>query len=241
MAIVHSYALTWNEEYLVKYYLRYYSEFCDKIVIYDNESTDRTPEIVRSCPKAELRTWSSNNQINENFYLDIKESCYKESRGIADWVIVGDCDEFVFHPNLSEKLEFYKQTGVTIPKVQGYEMTPNCKIDPDANLPFVYQRGMPYPALCKRMIFNPNLDITYSAGCHDILNITKGAIDSEDSLYMLHYKKLNLQYYIERNRLLRTRLSSFNINHNYGIHYNWTPAQMESEYNQVLADSIQIF
>jgi len=69
---IELYAVAWNEEKIIEYFLRYYSAFCDKIVIYDNESTDRTPEIVRSYPNTELRSWSSNNQINENLYLVMK-------------------------------------------------------------------------------------------------------------------------------------------------------------------------
>src|SRR6516165_10860911 len=139
--VIHLYALAWNEEVIMPYFLRYYSDFCDKIVIYDNESTDKTVEIVNSFPNTEIRSWNSNNQIDDHLYLRVKNNCYKESRGIADWVIVGDADEFLFHPNLKERLEYYKEAGITLPKVTGYDMVPNCELDPSANLPYVYRRG----------------------------------------------------------------------------------------------------
>ena len=207
----------------------------------DNESTDKTPEIVKACPKAELRTWSSNNEINENFYLDIKQNCYKESRGIADWVIVGDVDEFIFHPNLLEQLDFYKNKGITLPKVSGYEIVPNCELDPNVNLPFEYQSGTRAINFDKRMIFNPSLDVQFSAGCHTLINAQNGVVESEDNLYLMHFKKLNLQYYINRHTLLGTRLSAFNIQNRMGFHYKWSPEQMTAEYNQVLNDSKPIF
>jgi glycosyltransferase involved in cell wall biosynthesis len=238
---IHAYAIAWNEEIIMPYFLRYYSEFCDRIVIYDNESTDRTPEIVRACPKAELRSWSSNNEINENFYLDIKQTCYKESRGEADWVIVGDADEFLFHPYLAERLEFYKNTGVTLPKVTGYEIVPNCEIDPNANLPFVYQKGTRAASFDKKLIFNPNLEMQFAPGCHTMTNSPAGVVESQDSLYLMHFKKLNLPYYISRHTLLGTRLSEFNLRRGYAFHYRWTPEQLAAEYNQVLSQSQQIF
>jgi len=238
---IHVYAIAWNEEVIMPYFLRYYSEFCDKIVIYDNESTDRTPEIVRACPKAEIRSWSSNNEINEHRYVEIKQSCYKESRGEADWVLVCDVDEFLFHPQLSERLEFYKNTGVTLPKVTGYEIVPNCELKPDENLPFVYQNGARAVSFDKRMIFNPNLDIRYAAGCHSLTNTPSGMVESNDSLYLMHFKKLNLPYYISRHTLLGTRLSNFNKQNRWAFHYQWTPEQMTAEYNQVLGSCKPIF
>ncbi len=238
---VHSYAISWNEELLMPYYLKFYSEFCDKIIIYDNESTDRTPEIIKACPKAELRSWNSNNEINENNYVKIKQSCYKEARGEADWVIVGDVDEFIFHPNLLEKLEYYKKIGVTLPKVTGYEIVPNCELNPDDNLPFVYQNGARATSFDKRMIFNPKLDINFSAGCHTLVNMPVGSVESFDTLYLMHFKKLNLQYYINRTTLLGKRLSEYNKSRNYAFHYQWTPEQITTEYNQVLNACKPIF
>jgi glycosyltransferase involved in cell wall biosynthesis len=238
---IHLYALAFNEEVILPFFLKYYSDFCDKIVIYDNESTDRTPEIVRSFPNTELRSWSSNNQIDENLYLNIKNQAYKESRGIADWVIVGDADEFIFHPNLSERLQHYTDTGITLPKVVGYEMVPNCELDPNVNLPFVYQNGTRASSFDKRMIFNPKLDIQFVAGCHGLVGSPSGIVESSDHLYLMHYKKLNLPYYVNRHTLLGTRLSESNRRNHWGFHYIWSPEQMTAEYNQVLSASGPIF
>jgi glycosyltransferase involved in cell wall biosynthesis len=237
---IHVYAIAWNEEVIMPYFLRYYSEFCDRIVIYDNESTDRTPEIVRACPNAEIRSWSG-NEINEYRYLEIKQSCYRDSRGEADWVIVCDADEFLFHPNIVERLEFYKNTGVTLPKVTGYEIVPNCELKPEENLPYVYQSGARATNFDKRMIFNPKLDVQFAPGCHTLSNHPAGVVESSDSLTLMHFKKLNLPYYISRHTLLGTRLSQYNIQNRFAFHYLWTPEQLTNEYNQVLSSCKPIF
>ena len=141
--VTHLYAISWNEEIIMPYFLRHYSQFCDKMVIFDNESTDSTPDIVKSFPKAELRSWSSNNQLNDMLYLVIKNNAYKESRGIADWVIVCDSDEFLYHPKIVQLLEAYKKIGINFPKVEGFDMIPNATLGPNDVLPDLYKMGMP--------------------------------------------------------------------------------------------------
>jgi glycosyltransferase involved in cell wall biosynthesis len=37
-----------NEERFLPYFLRHYSTFCDKIFIFDNCSTDKSKEIIKS-------------------------------------------------------------------------------------------------------------------------------------------------------------------------------------------------
>ncbi|HEY3372002.1 MAG TPA: glycosyltransferase family 2 protein, partial [Prolixibacteraceae bacterium] len=90
MSIIHYYTLCWNEERILSMVLDYYSEFCESMVVMDNESDDNSPSIIHSYPKATVRTYSSNGQIRDDIYLEIKNNVWKESRGKADWVIICD-------------------------------------------------------------------------------------------------------------------------------------------------------
>ena len=40
------YTITYNEELMLPHFIKHYKQFCDKIVVYDNMSTDRTKEIA---------------------------------------------------------------------------------------------------------------------------------------------------------------------------------------------------
>ena len=93
MSVVHYYILCWNEERILPQVLDHYSKFCQKMVVMDNESDDRSVEIIQSYPNAEVRTYQSNSQIRNDIYLEIKNNIWKESRGKADWVIVCVCYE----------------------------------------------------------------------------------------------------------------------------------------------------
>jgi glycosyltransferase involved in cell wall biosynthesis len=86
------------------------------MVVMDNESDDRSVEIIQSYPNAEVRTYQSNSQIRNDIYLEIKNNIWKESRGKADWVIVCDTDEVLFHPDIANKLDELKEKGYSIVK-----------------------------------------------------------------------------------------------------------------------------
>ena len=230
---IHLYSIAWNEAVIMPHFMRHYRKFCEKITVYDNESTDQTADIVRQMG-GEVKSWSSNNQINDLMYLEIKQNAYKESRGKADWVIVCDSDEFLYHPNFLGKLYEYKSSGINFPKIEGYEMIPDCKINSGDDLPSVYKQGVRFANLDKRAIFNPKLDINYTIGCHGS-NIPVDAIESTNSeIKMLQYKMLNLDYFINRHQLLGSRLSEVNRKNNWGLHYMWTPERMKEEYNRFL-------
>ena len=166
--IIHSHILAYNEEKILPFTLDYYSNICDKIFIHDNMSTDSSDEIYKKYPKVTVLKWNSNNQIDENNYLKIKNEEYKKYSRDADWVIVCDCDEFLYHESLLNKLKEYYDKGVTIPYVVGYEMISETFPNYDGEL-ITEKIKIGYgeaPELSKHVVFNPKIDIRYSTGAH---------------------------------------------------------------------------
>lgn len=232
---IHLYTLAWNEERILPHFFRHYTKFCERIVVFDNESTDATPDIIRACPQAEHRVWSSNNQVNDQMYLDIKNTAYHESRGTADWVIVCDADEFLYHPSLLDKLASYQRWGINLPRVKGFDMLPRTMpLDTD-DLPLVHREGIPDKWMNKRVIFRPELDIRYNPGAHSIAKPAGARSSLMPSLKLLHYKMLSLPYYMQRHRMLGERLSELNRMNGWGQHYLYAPEQMTKEYEDAAA------
>ena len=52
----------------------------------------------------------------------LSNECWKASRGLADWVIVTDIDEHLYHSDLSTLLIRYKAQGTTFIPALGYQM-----------------------------------------------------------------------------------------------------------------------
>jgi hypothetical protein len=219
---IHSHILAWNEEKILPYTLDYYSTFCEKIFIYDNMSDDNSDEIYKRYPKVEVIKWDSNNEINEINYIKLKTESYKErSRNQnVDWVIVCDCDEFLYHPNLIDVLVDYKNKGITVPKVCGHDMVSEIFPEYDEKLLVdkVKVGSQRYQPMCKNIIFNPNLDVNYGIGAHSF-DCVNAVFSETEELKLLHYKFLGKDYvkklYIDRAK----RLSSFNKQNKFGEHY----------------------
>ena len=219
---IHAHILSWNEEKILPYTLDHYSNICSKIFIHDNMSTDNSDQIYAKYPKVTVLKWDSGNEIHEMNYVNIKSKAYKEhSRGEdVDWVIVCDCDEFLYHENLMEKLEEYKRIGVTVPRIDGHDMVSNefPEYDGQPLTDKVKIGSDTYGPMCKNIIFDPRLEVQYGIGGHTFGS--NGAVFSENAeLKLLHYKFLGKDY-VKRAYVARAkRLSEFNKQNRFGEHY----------------------
>jgi hypothetical protein len=241
MSIVHYYSLCWNEEKILPFVLDYYSEFCEKIVIMDNESDDNSHSIIGLFPNATFRTYTTNGKIRDDIYLDIKNNIWKESRGKADWVIVCDTDEILFHPSLIEKLDELKCQGVSIIRPFGFDMY--SKSFPTESLLEIKNGISDNRHLRKCIIFNPNMieEINYKAGCHKCYPKGKVKYYQKADFKLLHYKNLGLEYVINRYEIFRKRLSEFNLENKLGKHYLSEKDEISKRFYKNLSGSANVF
>lgn len=222
---IHAYIIAWNEAKILRYTLDHYSQFCDKITVYDNMSTDESDSIYEEYDVKVVKWNTPDKKYNDVTLAEMKSNIYKASRGKADWVIVCDCDEYLYHPNLLEKLQEYKDAGITMPKIDGHDMCSETFPEYDGELltDKVKIGSETYGPMCKNIVFNPTLDITYQPGAHS--NQTPNATFSKDAeLKLLHYKFLGKEYVLSRYNNLADQLSDFNLKT--GLSGHWTRPPM---------------
>lgn len=220
--IVHYYAVCWNEEKILPFVFDHYSPFVDHFTIYDNHSSDNTIGIINSRNDTTVIEFDSDG-FCDNIHNNIKNTCWKKSRGRADYVIVCDIDEFLYHPNITQLLSELRHKKISVIKPTGYNMYSTSYPDHCSDIPLTHQitTGLRSPLFDKCILFNPHavVEINYKPGAHECHPWGKIKISTESGIKLLHYKNLGIDYLLGRNRQYVQRLSKDNIENQYGIEY----------------------
>ena len=271
--LIDAYIVCWNEEKLLPFTLDYYSSFCDTIHLLDNHSSDDSLKIAATYPKVKVTQWQC--EEGPDVYDDrsttiIKSFAYEDLNKGADWVCIVDCDEFLYHPRIREKLEEYMYAGITLPRTRGYEMI--SKEFPVSGIPLTEQikTGVYEPGMSKRAVFDPRISLKYKCGAHEgSVQPTFGMIDKnasssekniplpytstlkpvespeEEVLYgdmikVLHYKDLSPQYKIGRLKRLAARLSSWSLDTETCAHWLQTEGEINSYFERRVLEASDV-
>lgn len=226
--VIHVYAVCYNEEVILPYFLRHYSAIAEQIVIFDNMSTDNSISIIKKFPKAEIIPYDSGGELRGDILGSIRNNAWKKSRGLADWVAVVDADEFLWHKNLINYLKACKKNHITIPVPEGFDMVSDSPPSSDGMIFDEIRSGVYNPLFCKFSVFNPNLvrEINYQPGCHQAHPSGKVVFDRNKGLKLLHYRFLGLEYVLKRHSACRERVSEYNKKRGLSFHYTRDPGQV---------------
>ena len=207
---------------LVPYVMRHYGGWAE-VIAYTGYSTDGTEELLEKLG-AKLYFLETNNEANDQIFMDMKNHCWKGSK--ADWVIVTDFDELVHHrksvPGYLEK------SKATLIRPLQYEMYSDTFPTGDKQITELVRRGGRYSP--KFNTFRPSeiKEMNFAPGCHDARPVGNLIIDdyyqampnatpiTDDALMMLHYRNLSKEYCYKRNEYTATRLAAINKKNGWG-------------------------
>ena len=196
------YSNMYNEEAMLPFWLRHYETFADRIFIWDGGSTNGTLDILKKHPKVTILPREQRGH-DDHYYVTELYPQYKEhSRGVADWVIVVDADEFIYHPNLKETLFSLKENGVEIVQCQGYSMISNKFPETDGQIYNSLKHGIESQLDTKWTIHSPKVDVRYRKGRHGTpYNFRGNYRDSRHRYHgikLLHYRYIGKDYIAAR-------------------------------------------
>ena len=202
---IHVFTIVWNEKVMLPFFLRHYETFADRIFVIDNGSTDKTAEIAKAHDKVTLLNFDcvykfDNDSFEYDFNKFFTDSSKKYSRGVADWVMCVDADEFIYHPDMKNHLDLERKKGVRIIKPTAYQMV--SKKNPETTGQ-IYEEcflGVRSRGYDKPVIFDPKLDMVFGVGRHKLIS-PGGVKQTRAKLSLLHYRYISRDYFIERSNI----------------------------------------
>jgi hypothetical protein len=237
------YAQCWNDEFMLPFFFRHYDPFVDHYVLFDDGSTDSTLSLLRDHPNVEVRQfiWSD----PESFVFSeqsLSNRCWKESRGSADWVIVTDIDEHLFHPTMLRYLDACSDQGITLIPTLGFQMISE---DVPATGETLYQSrvfGAPWTQMMKPSIFKPSeiQEINFAVGRHTASPIGKVRVPQRDEVLLLHYKYLSFEQTHRRHVQLATKLKAKDTRLGMGHKYHWSRDEFRKDWGNIAAAAVDI-
>jgi predicted O-methyltransferase YrrM len=240
---VHLYAQCWNDEFMLPFFFRHYDSFVDRYVIFDDGSTDRSLFILSNHPRVEVRRFERSD-LNSFAVSEqaLSNECWKESRGVANWVIVSDIDEQLFHPAMPRYLRECAAAGVSVIPALGFQMISNSVPCEGEVLFQTCPFGVPWAQMMKSSLFDPLRieEINFSLGRHTAAPSGEIKLPSRDEVLLLHYKYLNLERTYLRHRELLKGLGSADLQNRWGHKYGWSLEELKKDWNDVLAAAVDV-
>lgn len=213
-----------NEELILPYWLRHYETIADRIFTWDDDSTDTTREILGKHPKVTILPMGKHNS-NDLYWTTYVFPQYEQiSRGCADWVIVADADEFIYHPNLLKILEEEKGKGTQVIQCQGYSMVSDSLPTTNGQIYDEIKMGLPDRRESKWTIHSTDISIRFAKGRHGpVYNHSAFVRSRGTGIKLLHYRYLGEKYLNDRNmKLFERHKLMHNFTGKYSIQEKYT-------------------
>lgn len=228
---------------MLPFFFRHYDGLVDRFVIYDDGSTDGSWAILQAHPKVEARRFV--RSVPESFALSeqaLSNECWKASRGEADWVIVTDLDEHLYHPDWAAYLSRCTADGVTAVPALGFQMISQTVPAPGQHLAAAHTVGAPWAQMMKLSMFDPAAirEINFTPGRHmaDPQGLVR--VPAIDEMLLLHYKYLGLERTHQRHRQLRQGLGRIDAERGFGHKYSWSADELREDWERHASRAVDV-
>ncbi len=226
--MIEAYIICWNEIDTIQLTIDHYKTWCDKITFYDNYSDDGTPQVILKSG-CQLVPFGTRGKLEDEQYRQIKNTCWKGSS--ADWVVICDCDEIIWHPNIKAILLDELHAGNTVFKSVGWDIFSN---EMPNNSFLEITNGIASENYSKLAVFSPKIkSINYIWGCH-VADPVGNVRYCNEKLILFHYRNIGgPQRLVDRHAIYRPRMSQKNLNFGLGIHYTYDDERRKKDWNEL--------
>ena len=200
-------------------------------------STDNSVNIMNEYG-VNVIPYDTQGKLEESAFLNIKNNSWKGSD--ADWVIVCDTDELIYHENIIEVLTNTHANHII---TEGYEMVSETLPTTEGQIYEELKFGYSKPDYSKACLFKPSevTNINFGPGCHFSDPTGPNIISIQDSgIKLLHYKYLNREVLIKKYDHYRVRQSEEMIRMGWGNYQQWDADIINSQFDSWLSISTNI-
>jgi hypothetical protein len=241
---IHLFTRCYNDAQMLPHFFRHYDPIVSRYLVYDDGSTDASLSILNDHPLVEIREMPPLSQPDSRIasQADLQAHHWKESRGIADWVIVTDIDEFIHHVDLPGYIARCRAAGVTIIPALGCQMVAPTLPAADAPLTERVRTGAIHPKYNKMNIFDPGAvdEANFIMGRHSARPSGRIVRPASDELLLLHYKHLDFARLMDRHRLYQERQRPRDIQKSWGKQYSADCDQLRASWEALEAEAIDV-
>ncbi|HTJ65849.1 MAG TPA: glycosyltransferase family 2 protein [Alphaproteobacteria bacterium] len=232
---IELYCLCWNDARMLPHFFRHYDDIVDRYYIYDNGSTDGSLDMLAAHGRVEVTHFDTPGDSFVAEELRLSETIWQTARGRADWVLVIDIDEHIYHTDLKGYLRDCAEKGITAIDAIGYEMVSDAF--PAGREPLYEQvtEGVRADKQDKLVAFNPDAVIksNYQPGRHEANPEGRIVRPARREVQLLHFKHLGMDYLTRRSGELLTGLKDGDIERDWGIQYTWNRDQIAEHFENL--------
>lgn len=236
---VEVFTFCWNEMAVLPFAVDYWRRFASHVTVFDNGSTDGSIEFMQQ--HSDLITvdrFETDNQINDQLLLDMKNDAWKQAKGRADLVVMCDMDEMLIP--IADELQRMMDEGCTVCIPRWFTMMSD-EVPTHENGKYLHQiRPYAIQSPGKAILFDPNKidSMRYEPGAHQCQ--PEGYVKwFEGGIYCLHTDhNFSLESKIERYKQMHARMSDINKRKGWGIHYGFKEEQLRSWWQQAWQQAV---
>lgn len=234
--------LCYNEIDILPFVSQYWERMADKVVVYDNGSTDGSIEYLKSLPYVEIRHFESSGQ-NDIIQKEIKEKAYLEFKDKFDIIIITDMDEVFYFKDCKAVLEAFIGGGNNVLVTPIYSLCEDNSPQPVENKLLhqlchkFYKQKMNhmqgFEEISKLSIFNcKNVDsVLMSVGQHYVNTKPNMQLMLSNDGFCLHIDKgMGIEYKWNIRQKMNKNLSDTNRKYGMCIEYADSYEKLKKEY-----------
>jgi len=226
---IEVYIMARNESRMIPYLMRHYGQFA-RVIFLEGNSTDNTIELATSLG-AEVWHYDMPDELDDTLHVKIKNECWLGST--ADWVMVVDADEFIYHPDLVNRLSTI-DSSIIIPTF--HNMFSDVFPTTDGQIYDEVKYGTVDGGIwrSKPIIFKPGeiQSMNWHPGSHVASPVGNVLYNYGSGIKILHMRFLSREWVYEHYYKNSHRMSKTNLANDFAGQYFWDHEIIEKIFNE---------